>query len=277
MNEALLTTRGLRKSFGSKEVLAGLNLTVRRGEVYGFLGRNGAGKTTAIKIILGLSAHDAGIVQSQARAVGFLPDVPQYHPWTRADEFLRYCGRLGGLNGKLLDERVDLMLELSQLSGTAQKIMDFSRGMRQCLGMAQALICAPDLLILDEPTSALDPLGRRDVLDMISALKGQATVLFSTHLLDDAARVCDRVGILHGGSLVTESTVADLTQMPAVGFDVRVAAGGADGEEVTAQRSVDAEKLRRDLASAGWQVERVAPRRRSLEDAFVELTGRAVA
>lgn len=258
----VLSVRGLNKSFRDNSVLTGLDLSVRKGEVYGFLGRNGSGKTTTIKIILGLSRPDAGTVSINAGSIGFLPDVPAYHPWMRADEFLRYCGKLSGLRGRALESRVDMLLSLSKLSGQTQKIMDFSRGMRQRLGMAQALINAPDLLILDEPTSALDPLGRRDVLDMIQELKGKATVMFSTHLLDDAERVCDRVGILQGGRLIVEAPIGELTTGDSSSIDLVVSPIG-DSERP---------RLEHAIAEAGWKLERSTPHRRSLESAFVAYT-----
>lgn len=209
----------LHKSYDGRKILDGLSLTVRPGEVYGFLGRNGAGKTTAIRILLGLARADAGLVtvlgytdDGYRSRVGFVPDVPSYQPWMRAPEFLRFCGRLTGLRGRELEQRIDLLLALSRLTGAGQKIMDFSRGMRQRLGIAQALLHTPDLLILDEPTSALDPVGRRDVIDMLATLRdevGGVTVFFSTHLLADAEKICDRVGILHTGRLVAEAPVAE--------------------------------------------------------------------
>lgn len=261
----------LHKSYDGRKILDGLSLTVRPGEVYGFLGRNGAGKTTAIRILLGLARADAGLVtvlgytdDGYRSRVGFVPDVPSYQPWMHAPEFLRFCGRLTGLRGRELEQRIDLLLALSRLTGAGQKIMDFSRGMRQRLGIAQALLHTPDLLILDEPTSALDPVGRRDVIDMLATLRdevGGVTVFFSTHLLADAEKICDRVGILHTGRLVAEAPVAEL-QRADTGV-VRLTAVPEGGTE---------EELRRAVAGAGFRVDAWQPAGRSLEDAFLELT-----
>lgn len=246
----VIATKDLSKSYGERQVLTNVNLTVRAGEVYGFLGRNGAGKTTLIRLLLGLSKPDGGMITMPAlKTVGFLPDVPSYPTWMRAEEFLHYCGSLSGLTGKLLHQRIDMVLSFAALTGENHKIVDFSRGMRQRLGMAQALLHAPDLLIMDEPTSALDPIGRREVLDMIASLKGHATVFFSTHLLDDAQKVCDRVGILHQGRLLVEESVDKLCESDTKAMQLIVSP-----------------------TQQGWHIDSAQPVRRSLEDAFMELT-----
>lgn len=247
----VIRTENLSKSYGERQILTKVNLTVQAGEVYGFLGRNGAGKTTLIRLLLGLSKPDRGTITMPAlTTVGFLPDVPSYPTWMRAEEFLHYCGSLSGLKGKLLHERTEMVLSFAGLSGERHKIVDFSRGMRQRLGMAQALLHAPELLIMDEPTSALDPIGRREVLDMITSLKGYATVFFSTHLLDDAQKVCDRVGILHQGRLVVEESVDKLCKPDNSAMQLIVSP-----------------------TAAGWHIDSAQPVRRSLEDAFMDLTG----
>lgn len=263
---ALLKVTNLHKSFGSKTVLNGVSLALQPGEVYGFLGRNGSGKTTTIRAILGLSNTDSGKVTISANRVGFLPDVPTYYPWMRADEFLKYCGHLCGLRGTALNNRVELLINLAKLTGQTQKIMDFSRGMRQRLGIAQALIDAPELLILDEPTSALDPIGRHDVLSMIEALKGQATVLFSTHLLNDAEKVCDRVGILHNGKVVTEGPLNHLLKGTNERLHLVVSPSTRDGYS-------NQSGLQSAIAQTGWVIESTVPEHRSLEEVFIAATG----
>lgn len=263
---SVLKVSNLHKSFGPKTVLNGVSLALQPGEIYGFLGRNGSGKTTTIRAILGLGSTDSGEVTISANRVGFLPDVPNYYPWMRADEFLKYCGHLCGLRGTALNNRVELLLNLAKLTGQTQKIMDFSRGMRQRLGIAQALIDAPELLILDEPTSALDPIGRHDVLSMIAALKGQATVLFSTHLLDDAEKICDRVGILHNGKVITEGPLDHLLKGTNERLHLVVSPSASDG-------SSNQSELQSAIAQTGWVIDSTVPENRSLEEVFIAATG----
>jgi ABC-2 type transport system ATP-binding protein len=218
---AAIEIAGLTKVYGEKRALDGVDLTVPTGSVFGFLGPNGAGKTTTLRVLTGLAApsggearvfgHDVVSATNQVRAdIGFLPDVPGYYEWMTAPEFLRFAGSLFGIGGRVLDERVGALLDLAGLAGVRQKIGGYSRGMKQRLGVAQALINAPKLLMLDEPTSALDPIGRKEVLDMIASLGGRTTVFFSTHILSDVERVCDTVAILHEGRVVTQAPIGEL-------------------------------------------------------------------
>ncbi|TLM94645.1 MAG: ABC transporter ATP-binding protein [Actinobacteria bacterium] len=210
---------GLTKHYGSFAALDGVDLAVDEGSIFGFLGPNGAGKTTTLRILNGLAhptsgtarvlGHEAGSAQARG-AVGFLPDVPGFYGWMTAEEFLRFAGGLFGLSGAVLDERVRVLLDLAGLSGVKTKVGGFSRGMKQRLGVAQALVNAPRLLMLDEPTSALDPMGRREVLEMVASLKGRTTVFFSTHILADVERICDSVAILDAGRVVAQASIADL-------------------------------------------------------------------
>ena len=213
---------GLSKTFGKeRKALDGVDLLVREGSIFGFLGPNGAGKTTALRILAGLAHPTAGkamifgkdvaTADSSARAlIGFLPDVPGFYPWMTAREFLRFAGDIFGLAGSILDERVEVLLDLASLSDEDGRVGGFSRGMRQRLGVAQALINAPRLLLLDEPTSALDPIGRKELLDMVTSLRGRTTVFFSTHILSDVERVCDSVAILDRGRLVVKASIGEL-------------------------------------------------------------------
>lgn len=212
-----IEVRGVTCSFGDVRALSGVDLDVPEGSVFGFLGPNGAGKTTTLRILLGLLSADEGSVrvlgEEPGRArheIGFLPDVPGFYPWMTAAEFLRFAGSLFGLADDVLDDRIAVLLDLAGLSTVDARIGGYSRGMRQRLGIAQALVNAPSMLLLDEPTSALDPLGRKDVLDMIESLRGRTTVLFSTHILSDAERVCDRVAILDHGRVADAGTVAEV-------------------------------------------------------------------
>ena len=214
-----LATRGLTKRYKDRTVVDHLDLRVPEGGVFGFLGRNGAGKTTTIRMVLGLARPTGGSVRILGRdaggalapgLVGYLPDVPGFRPWMRADEVLAHAGRMAGLRGAALRRRTTTLLGLAGLRGVDQPVGAYSRGMRQRLGLARALVTAPRLLILDEPTSALDPVGRKEVLDLIAALRGRTTILLSTHLLDDAERVCDDVAIIDRGRLLLTGTTAEL-------------------------------------------------------------------
>jgi len=295
----------LSKAFGSVRALDGVSLTVPRGSVFGFLGQNGAGKTTALRILTGLARPTGGsarifgrdVVTEGARvrsATGFLPDVPSFYPWMTAAEYLKFAGGLFGLSRPALAERIGALLELAGLADVRQRIGGYSRGMKQRLGIAQALINAPELLLLDEPTSALDPLGRKDVLDMISALAGRTTLFFSSHILSDVERVCDTVAILDHGRLVTQAPVSELRQRGAGRVLVVELASGAEAlaavlspEPWVASLKREGEVLRisvRDadaaarripaaVAAAGLALRRLEPAESNLEEIFVELVG----
>ena len=189
--------------------------------MFGFHGTNGAGKTTTLRILAGLArptsgaarvlGHDVTEAGGDVRAlIGFLPDVPAFYKWMTAPQYLRFAGSLFGLRGDVLDARVAALLDLAGLTGVGTRIGGFSRGMKQRLGVAQALVNAPRLLLLDEPTSALDPIGRREVLDMVAVLRGRTTVFFSTHILADVERVCDSVAIIDHGRVAAHAPIDEL-------------------------------------------------------------------
>ena len=206
---APLRTRALRKSFRDHVVLDGVDLDVPAGSIYGFLGPNGSGKTTALRTIMGFAHADSGTVDLPARAdIGHLPDVPAFDPWLSPAGYLRLAARLSGVDD--VEERVAEALDLSGLRHVRRPIGGLSRGMRQRLGIAQALIHTPQLIILDEPTSALDPIARGEVLDTIAALRGRATVFFSTHSMADVERVCDHAAFLGGGRIIAAGTLTEL-------------------------------------------------------------------
>lgn len=204
----------LTKQYGQVKALQALDLEVPAGSIFGFLGRNGAGKTTTIRLLTGLARPTAGsawiagaevtTADSPARAkVGYLPQAPAFYKWMTPVEYLDYAARLFQLDAPTRQRRIGEMLELAGLQDAAKRrIGGFSGGMVQRLGIAQALIHQPPVLLLDEPTSALDPAGRYEVLDLIQSLRGQVTVFFSSHILGDVERVCDRVGIIHQGKLL---------------------------------------------------------------------------
>ena len=212
-----------RVGFWGKRVTAvdGLNLEVRPGEVFGFLGPNGAGKTTTLKILMGLIyptsgqawlfGRDLGDPQTKAR-LGFLPESPYFYDYLTSREFLGFYGHLFGLWGAVLDKRIDELLELVGMTHAKDlQLRKFSKGMLQRVGVAQALINDPELVVLDEPMSGLDPIGRKEVRDLILRLKDSGkTVLFSSHILHDAEVLCDRVAMILKGRLVACGRVTDL-------------------------------------------------------------------
>src|SRR5450830_875397 len=218
---AAVEIRRLTKSYGHKRALDRVDLQVEEGSIFGFLGPNGAGKTTTLRILTGLArptkgtvrvlGHDIASADNAVRAdIGFLPDVPGFYEWMTAEEFLRFAGGLFGIERRVLEPRIEVLLDLAGLTDVTTRIGGYSRGMKQRLGVAQALINAPRLLMLDEPTSALDPIGRKEVLDMIASLAGRTTVFFSTHILSDVERVCDTVAILNRGRVVRQAGIDEL-------------------------------------------------------------------
>lgn len=219
--EHVIQTNNLCRHFGSVKAVNDLSLNVPKGSVYGFLGPNGAGKTTTIKMLLGLTKPSSGTItvlgqpapsENYLHRIGFLPDVPNYYSWMRGDEFLTFAGRLFSIPERELAKRKEELLEITGLKGVKTKIGGYSRGMKQRLGLAQALINKPEVVFMDEPTSALDPIGRKEILDTISLISQRCTVFFSTHILTDVERVCDRVGILNHGELIREDTIAGIQQ-----------------------------------------------------------------
>jgi ABC-2 type transport system ATP-binding protein len=225
----------LRKVFGTFQALDGLSLTVEPGTVFGFLGPNGAGKTTTIRILTGLAHATSGHAwvldkevtndgQEIARHIGYLPEEPAFYPWMTPREYLDYVGRVFGLTAADRTTRTKELLALTGLEEAAsRRIGGFSRGMRQRLALAQAILNHPEILFLDEPASALDPAGRKEVLDFIDSLRGQCTVFMSTHILADVERVCDTVGIINRGKLViAESRESLLAQYAIPAFEVEV-------------------------------------------------------
>ncbi len=220
----ILTIRDLRKSFGDKEVLKGLDLTVPENSIFGFVGKNGAGKTTAMKAVLGLLKADGGEIYVCGKKVafgqtdtnkfiGYLPDVPEFYSFMTAGEYLKLCGESLGLKKDEIQKRSEELLALVGLSGETHRIKGYSRGMKQRLGIAQALLSRPKLLICDEPTSALDPIGRKEILDILLSVKEQTTVIFSTHILSDVERICTSVALLHDGRIAMQGSVDELKKV----------------------------------------------------------------
>jgi len=217
-----IRTEGLTKRFGDITAVDRLDLNIPERAVFGFLGPNGAGKTTTVKMLTGLSRATEGkaficdqeVTQASVtvrRNFGFLPDVPAFYEWMTGEEYLRFAGELYGMDSPAITKRSAELLEIVELKKAGRrKVGGYSRGMKQRLGIAQAMLNHPKVLFLDEPTSALDPIGRRDVLDLIGRLREEATVFMSTHILSDVERVCDSVGIIDAGKLLVTSSVEEL-------------------------------------------------------------------
>ena len=241
----ILEVKDLHKSFGSKTVLDGLTFSVSEGSVFGFIGRNGAGKTTTMKMILGLLQADSGEITvcgervrygntPTNKYVGCLPDVPEFYSYMTAREYLRVCGEVTGMKQSEIRKRSGELLELVGLANEKHRIKGYSRGMKQRLGIAQALINKPRLLICDEPTSALDPLGRKEILEIISSARGETSVIFSTHILSDVEKICDDTAILEKGRIALCGTVSELKAKRS-GSDVQIVPASAGDAEKTAQ------------------------------------------
>lgn len=211
----------LHKSFGKNTIINGLSMSIPENTIFGFLGKNGAGKTTTMKMILGFLKMDEGSIevfgeevsfgQSKTnRFIGYLPDVPEFYGYMTAKEYLNLCGAITGLSKNEIKNKSVELLELVGLKDVNKRISGYSRGMKQRLGIAQALLNSPKLLICDEPTSAIDPLGRKEILDIILKIKDFTTVIFSTHILSDVEAICDHVVVLDKGKNVLEGSIDEL-------------------------------------------------------------------
>ncbi|UEA32071.1 ABC transporter ATP-binding protein [Granulicatella elegans] len=216
-----LKIENLHKSFGKNKIINGLSMSIPENTIFGFLGKNGAGKTTTMKMILGFLKKDEGSIevfgeevsfgQSKTnRFIGYLPDVPEFYGYMTAKEYLNLCGSITGLSKNEIKNKSEELLELVGLRDVNKRISGYSRGMKQRLGIAQALLNSPKLLICDEPTSALDPLGRKEILDIILKIKDSTTVIFSTHILSDVEAICDHVVVLDKGKNVLEGSIDEL-------------------------------------------------------------------
>ncbi len=275
--------------------LRGVSMKVGMGETFGLLGHNGAGKTTIFKILNGLIRPDrgealifgepAGSLKARAR-VGFLPENPYFYTYLTPLELLFFYGELSGLNRREIEERVNHLIRLVGLEKWRNTpIKKFSKGMLQRVGMAQALISDPDLLILDEPMTGLDPVGRKELKELILKLKGQGkTIIFSSHILSDVERICDRVAILIKGRIVEEGDLRELLLNRTTGYEIEFSAtslqwlrerglrysGGGSTVSVEFKTREEAEETLRQALLAGVEVISYMPRRIQLEDLFME-------
>ncbi len=305
-----IETEGLGKRFRRVRALDGLTLAVEPGSIFGFLGPNGAGKTTTIRILAGLARPTSGraavsgldVVADRAqvaRRIGYLPEDPAFYTWMTPLELLDHVGRIFGLSAEARRSRSRELLGLAGLAEVGRRrIGGFSRGMRQRLGLAQALMNEPDVLVLDEPASALDPAGRKEVLELIGRLRDRCTVFMSTHILADVERVCDTIGIIDHGRMVAIARQEELLARYAIpafelscepGGEARLAEWGLALERepwvasvaldnATARVVVDdvaAAKARLLPAAveAGLVLTRYEMVRPSLEDVFLRLVG----
>lgn len=218
---AAIEVNHLHQNFGKQQILKDVSFEVPEKAIFGFLGKNGAGKTTTMKIMLGLLKPTSGTVKifdesvafgqtKTNRFVGYLPDVPEFYDFMKPQEYLKLCGEITHMPAAKIKERSAELLELVGLEKEQKKIGGFSRGMKQRLGIAQALLNEPRLLICDEPTSALDPLGRKEILEILLRIKNKTTVLFSTHILADVDKICDHVAILDQGEIVLNGAIQTL-------------------------------------------------------------------
>lgn len=220
----MLSLSHVAKNFGEKQVLRDVSFSVPEHTVFGFVGQNGAGKTTAMKLILGLLAVSGGEITVNGmpvcygntptnRVIGYLPDVPEFYPYMTPSEYLRFCGEISGMPAREIKNRSEELLRLVGLKKETHRIKGFSRGMKQRLGIAQALFGRPKLLICDEPASALDPAGRKELLDILTAAKEETTILFSTHILSDVEHICDEMAFLHEGRIALTGSLDEVRKL----------------------------------------------------------------
>lgn len=263
------------------EALNGVSLTVGRGEVFGFLGPNGAGKSTAIKILLGLirgsagsaSLMGVGVEQCEARAeVGYLPENPSFYDFLTGEEYLRFVGRSFGMEASRIDADGEAILRRLELwEARKRPIRGYSKGMVQRLGLAQTLIHDPSVYILDEPMSGLDPLGRVLVKDIIRELKERGkTVFFSTHITADIEAVCDRVGVINKGTLLTVDRVANILQRGVESYFVQLSLPDGSSTETLVAKGDLQPFIERSIA-AHCAIERIEPKRKDMEAFFLDI------
>lgn len=296
-----IETVHLRKEYGPKVAVEDLTLRVPRGEIFGFLGPNGAGKSTAVKMLTGLVRPTSGTARLLGRPihdlrarerVGFLPELFRFHDWMTAEQFLDFHGRLYGMPEVKRHKRIPEVLELLGLRSEAHyRLRTFSKGMQQRIGIGQAIMNEPDVILLDEPTSALDPIGRRDVRDLTRHLKAEGrTVFLNSHMLSEVEMVCDRVAIIDRGRVIATGPLGELLSGS---LEIEAEASGATPEALreleALGRSVEARNGRislqlddrekvplvaETLLRHGARLYSLSHRRGSLEELFIRLLTR---
>jgi ABC-2 type transport system ATP-binding protein len=299
--EAAVSTRALHKRYGRHVALAGLDLDVEPGQVVGLLGPNGAGKTTTVKILTGLVAATGGTATlfgvpvtdpAARRRLGYLPEHFRFPEWLTGMQLLRYHARLAGRDPRRESARLHGLLERVGLHGRGdERLRAYSKGMTQRLGLAQALVGEPDLVLLDEPTSAMDPLGRREIRELIAGLANDGVaVLLNSHLLSEVELTCDHVVVIDRGRVLRSGTLDEVRD---ASLEVRITVDQVDqrvrdvlaghGRIVAAdEREVllatddpDAvPRMAADLVQSGARLRALVPLQRSLEDVFIALVGK---
>src|SRR5205807_2139428 len=292
--------QGLRKVYGQIIAVDDISLVTYRGEAFGFLGPNGAGKSTVVKILTGLVAPTKGTVRvlgqpinhvQSRRQVGYLPEFPSFHRWLKARDFLEFHGRLYGLRSTFLEKRIREVLEMVGLAGREnQKLGTFSKGMLQRIGLAQAIIHKPDLVILDELVSGLDPVGQRDMRELLRELKAEGTSIFlNSHLLADVEAICDRVAIINQGRILKVGAPAELfdkkkvldvcvdhvseellKRLHAVALDIQHEEGDPNNLLIEIERDEQAADIADIVHACGARLYTLAPRHLSLEQIFFQ-------
>lgn len=287
----------------SVQALNGLSLSVTRGEIYGFLGPNGSGKTTTLKILMGLMRASGGKAEvlgkpvgdvEVRRKIGFLPESPYFYTYLTAEEFLTFYGQLAGLSRIAIAHRVEELLEIVGMTDARDRqLRTFSKGMLQRVGLAQALIHDPELVVLDEPMSGLDPIGRKQIRDVILGLRDQGkTVFFSSHIIPDVEMICDRVGVIVKGKLIATGRVDELVSR-GQNHSVEIVCEGISSEKIPELKQAAARILQQGprslivlsdsttvepvlgiIRERGGRLVSVVPHKGSLEDLFLQPTTR---
>ncbi|MDM5331398.1 ABC transporter ATP-binding protein [Neobacillus sp. CF12] len=301
---SLIQIKELKKNFQGNEVIKGLNFKLEKGKCIALLGPNGAGKTTTLRMLSGLMKPSEGsITFSDAKKdgdirhlIGYLPQFPVFYEWMSGLEFLQYVGKLAGLTSKEAKERSLELLELVGINDAKnRRVGKYSGGMKQRLGIAQAIIHRPQLLLLDEPVSALDPFGRREVLELLEGLKKETTILFSTHILNDAEEVCDEILFLHNGEIVESGTMEELRerhQQAKIDFIFRKKTGEMESalknhsltQSILVNGNVisvfvtNVEQARKELLKLifenDWHLDKFEVSSMTLEDVFMKVVGK---